>query len=308
MLGKKARLRRRQDADHGHEHARAFLRELVPRRLLRQRPRRACRRATSFETAKYFVLGSGDVGSVLDSINIIRSKPTGRSAAGVRHDDGHALDRNAGHRLSSAPGTTRAASTRSTTCATRAPSAARSCRARTACGSQGEGRPLGAFVDFDIMAGQTTPVRTESTPPGARREHRRRRRAPAPREVDRGWHVRARHAAPASRGTSSSISRPDERFRAERPGRRRSDDPETRRYIEAFGFTQDGHRRARVRPGTYRIVSSRGPEYDLASTDDHRRPERDALDHAQAHARRRHHGLHRRRPARPQQEQHRLAR
>ena len=47
------------------------------------------------------------------------------------------------------------------------------------------------------------------------------------------------------------------------------DDPandETRRYVEAVAFTKDGTATLEVCPGTYRIVSSRGPEYDLAAT------------------------------------------
>ena len=41
-------------------------------------------------------------------------------------------------------------------------------------------------------------------------------------------------------------------------------DPETRRYIEETGFTADGVAELEVRPGTYDVVASRGPFYAVA--------------------------------------------
>jgi hypothetical protein len=45
-----------------------------------------------------------------------------------------------------------------------------------------------------------------------------------------------------------------------------ADDPETRRYIESVTTTHHGISELLVRPGTYEIFTSRGPEYDLQST------------------------------------------
>lgn len=42
-----------------------------------------------------------------------------------------------------------------------------------------------------------------------------------------------------------------------------ANEPASRRYIEAHGYTEDGRLALEVRPGTYEIYVSRGPEYDL---------------------------------------------
>lgn len=43
--------------------------------------------------------------------------------------------------------------------------------------------------------------------------------------------------------------------------------PETRRYLETSFFTAHGNAQRAIRPGTYRVYASRGPEYELASAE-----------------------------------------
>ena len=46
-----------------------------------------------------------------------------------------------------------------------------------------------------------------------------------------------------------------------------ANDPGTRQYIEAVAYTGRGDAELALRPGRYRIVTSRGPEYDLRETE-----------------------------------------
>jgi hypothetical protein len=46
-----------------------------------------------------------------------------------------------------------------------------------------------------------------------------------------------------------------------------TDDPLTRRFIEAFDYTVDGTASIEVRPGEYTVVATRGPEYDRVQSD-----------------------------------------
>ena len=46
-----------------------------------------------------------------------------------------------------------------------------------------------------------------------------------------------------------------------------SDDPDTRRFVEEVVVAAEGRRLQRIRPGNYRVVCSRGPEYDLFERD-----------------------------------------
>jgi hypothetical protein len=220
----------------------------------------------SFETAKHFIVGSGDVGSVLDSINIIRNAPTGQLGGQVfddvtgnpsigtqvivyqRRPDGSRRtysqydvreDGSFGGTL--VPG---------------------SYSLRTT----GDGRPLGAFVDFEIVAGVSTPVTTMSTPPGRI----------VVNIVDAEGHQIPAKATAVGTYTGDAGTLLTRRFLFDlqagerfRPSDLVDDDPnnpDTRRFIETYAFTKQGVAELLVRPGTYQIVSSRGPEYDLAQT------------------------------------------
>ena len=221
----------------------------------------------SFETTKHFIIGSGDVGSVLDGINLLRGTATGELG-------GQVVDLVTG--LPS-EGTQVIVYQRSPTNVRRVYSqydvrengsfggtlAPGSYSLRVA----GEGRQLSPFVDFEINAGESTPVRTESSPPAR----------VVVNIVDSEGHL-----LPA-KVTAVGTYRPEnvgkltrrflfdlqagEKFRASDMVDDEPSDEGTRRYIEATAFTREGVAELRLRPGTYQIVSSRGPEYDLASTE-----------------------------------------
>jgi hypothetical protein len=220
----------------------------------------------SFESAKHFVIGSGDVGSVLDSINVIRNAPTGRLG-------GQVLDT-----VTGTPSTgTQVIVYQRFPDRTRRVYTQYDVREEGAFGGTlvpgtyslrvaGDARPLGAFIDFDIEAGKTTPVRTESTPAG---------RIVVTIVDPEGHPLPAKSTAVGTYGpdTGTGLTRhflfdleAGERFRASDLVDDDPSDPETRRFIETFAFTKEGVAELLVRPGTYQVVSSRGPEYDLAST------------------------------------------
>jgi hypothetical protein len=221
----------------------------------------------SFETAKHFIIGSGDVGSVLDSINVIRDTPTGELG-------GQVLDLVTGV---PSVGTQVIVYQRGKNDARRT-YAQYDVRENGSFGGTlapgayslrvtGDGRPLGDFVDFDIFSGQTTSVRTESTPPGR----------VVVNIVDAEGHtLPAKTTAVGVYGPENvgKLTRrflfdlqAGERFRASDLVDDSPDDPATRKYIENIAFTRGGVAELRLRPGTYQIVSSRGPEYDLAVTE-----------------------------------------
>lgn len=220
----------------------------------------------SFESVTHFVIGAGDVGSVLDGIHQLRGTPTG-------YLGGQVVDRvtgvpsvgasvlvyqrdKAGRRIYAQYDVRDNGSFGGTL-----PPGAYSLRI------EGDGRPFDGFVDFDIRAGQTTAVRTESTAPGR----------VFVRIVDGEGHpLPAKATAVATYGAEHVGKLPrnflfdlqaGEPFRATDLVDDDAGSQETRRYIEATSFTRDGTAELVLRPGRYRIVSSRGPEYDLAVTD-----------------------------------------
>jgi hypothetical protein len=220
----------------------------------------------SFETAKHFVIGSGDVGSVLDGINELRGAPTGElggqvfdTATGVpsagtqvivyqRGPDGsHRTYAEYDVREGGAFGGTLVPGSYSLRVT-------------------GDARPLGAFVDFDIKAGVTTPVSTVSVPPGRvvvtivdAEGH------PLPAKATAVGTYDAEDTGGVTRRFLFDLQA-GERFRPSDLVDDDPSDPATRRYLENTAFTRQGVAELRVRPGTYEIVSSRGPEYDLGST------------------------------------------
>ncbi len=220
----------------------------------------------SFETVKYFVIGAGDVGSVLDGYYELRGKITGRFGGQVYDDTTN--QPSVGTRVlvyQRSPKGRRIFSEydvreRGSFGGTLAPGAY-SLRV------QGKGRPLGPFIDFDVIAGQTTSVRTTSTPAGRIKV----------RVVDvEGHPLPAKSTAIGIYGAdfAGKLTRTflfdlqcGESFRStelvdDDPAR-----PETRQYIETIGFTKQGETTLVVRPGHYRVVSSRGPEWNLQSTE-----------------------------------------
>lgn len=219
----------------------------------------------SFETVKYFVVGAGDVGSVLDGIHRLRGVRTGRLG-------GHVFD-----------STTGQPSVGTQVCVYQKKEGGRrvytqyDVRDGGAFGGtlepgtyslrvQGTGRALTPFVDVTIREGQSTPVRLTSAPPGI--VHVRIVDAsghPLPAKASAVGVYAAEHAGKLTREFLYDLPC-GEPFRATELVDDDPSDPATRRFIEATAFTKDGTATLHVRPGSYRIVSSRGPEYDLAET------------------------------------------
>lgn len=223
----------------------------------------------AYDTTKYFLIGSGDVGSVVDVLHELRGTPTGMLGGQVFDDPtgvpakGTSVlvyQRNpvfAGGRRIYSQYDVRADGFFGGTL----PPGDYSLRV------QGNARQLGPFVDFSIKQGQSTAVRTTSKPPGRitvnlldENGH------PIPAKTSALGLYNADFAGQLTRKFLFDLQ-------AGEPFRRTdmvTDDPdndETRRYVEAIAFSKDGVATLSVRPGTYRVVSSRGPEYDLVATD-----------------------------------------
>ncbi|HYD48125.1 MAG TPA: hypothetical protein VEB21_07255, partial [Terriglobales bacterium] len=218
----------------------------------------------SFELLKHFVIGSGDVGSVLDIINEIRGEETG-------HLGGQVFDAVSGEpqeglsvvvyqRLSDG---------------SHRPYSQYDVRENGSFGGSlvpgnyslkvvGTARPTTGFIDFDIAAGRTTSLRVASTPPG---------RIFVRILDENGVSLPAkatavgRYAAEFAGELTPSFLfdlEAGEDFRSTDLITDDANDPSTREYIEGVGFTADGIVELLVRPGEYDVVSSRGPEYDVA--------------------------------------------
>jgi hypothetical protein len=220
-----------------------------------------------FETTKYFILGSGDVGSVLDAVHDLRhattgvlggqifDQTTGQPSKGTsvlvyqRKGDDHRIYAQYDVRDDGSFGGTLEPGDYSLKV-------------------QGDGRPLSAlFTDFSIAAGLSTSVRTTSLESGRITVN----------ILDPDGHPLPAKSTALGIYDGSFSGQLTRKFlfdlQAGEPFRRTDmvdddpSDPETRRFVENIAFTQNGVATLKVRPGTYRVVSSRGPEYDLASTD-----------------------------------------
>ncbi len=221
----------------------------------------------SFETVKYFVIGTGDVGSVLDGIHEIRGTKVGRFGGQVIDD------------ITGTPSTgTSVILYQRKGQVGRRVYAQYDVREHGAFGGtlepgrysvrvQGDARPLGPFVDFEVTEGQTTALRLSSAAPGRI----------LVRVVDPEGHPLPAKASALGIYGAENAGKLTRQFLYDlqagepfRPTDLVDDDPadpSTRQYVEAIGFTKSGVAELRVRPGKYKIVSSRGPEYDLVATD-----------------------------------------
>jgi len=213
------------------------------------------------QVRKHFVVGNGDVGSVLDEMHRIRGVATGRVA-------GQVFERQTGAPLEGADvfvyqreGVRRVLSQY----ATRAGGSFRgdlepgeySARAFR------EGSPVSDFVDFAIRAGETSSLRLLVDAPGRIAVHvYDEGGAPIPAKATALGTYGPEHAGADLRTFLFDLS-VGERWRAGDlvPD---TDDPETRRYVEHVAFTDfQGAAAMEVRPGTYEVVLSRGPEWSL---------------------------------------------
>lgn len=227
--------------------------EDAPRQLL---PGESC------EVVKHFIVGSGDVGSIVDVIHDIRGATTGRLggqvfdavtgapsvgtsvlvyqrlADGTRrifnqydvHEGG-----NFGGTLEPGPYSLKVV---------------------------GDGRQATDPIDFEISAGRTSSLRVESAPPG---------RIVVQVFDDFGVALPAKATAIGTYGAEFvGMRTPEflfdlaagEAFRSSDAVPDAADDPRTREFIETHGYTNRGIAELLVRPGEYDVVSSRGPEYD----------------------------------------------
>lgn len=220
----------------------------------------------TFETVKHFVIGSGDVGSVLDGILRLRGTPTGRLSGQVLDD------------VTGLPSTGTSVVVYERLADVDRVYSQYDVREDGSFGGdlpegkygllvQGDGRTLGSLIPFEIRKGETTPVRTHSTPPGR----------VVMRVLDADGHpLPAKVTAVGIYGPENVGKLPrrflfdlqaGEKFRATDLVDDDANDPGTRQYIEAVAYTGRGDAELALRPGRYRIVTSRGPEYDLRETE-----------------------------------------
>jgi hypothetical protein len=220
----------------------------------------------TFEIVKRFIIGSGDVGSVLDVVNQFRGETVGRLGGQVldavtaeplkglsvvvyqRFSDGvHRPYSQYDTREDGLFGGTLVPGSYSLKVV-------------------GKGRPATELIDFDVTAGQTTGLRVASTPPGRI----------FVRIVDESGQSLPAKATAVGRYAAEFSGRftneflydleSGESFRSTDLVTDDPNDPDTRQFIEAVGFTDRGIADLLVRPGEYEVVSSRGPEYDTMST------------------------------------------
>lgn len=220
----------------------------------------------TFEVVKHFVIGSGDVGSVLDVINDLRGEAvgklggqvfdttTGTPSEGVSvivyqhlpdgyrrvysqydvHEDGQFAG-------TLAPGD-------------------------YSLKVVGPSRPSSDFVDFEIRSGEKTSLRVASTPPGRIFVHifeNNGDRIPA--KATAVGHYGPEHAGQLTPEFLFDLE-VGEDFRSTDLIDDDPNDASTRSYIEAVNFTANGQAELLVRPGEYDVTSSRGPEYGLATS------------------------------------------
>ncbi len=222
------------------------------------------RAGATFAVEKYFVLGTGDVGSLVDEMLEIRGDPAGAFGGQVFDDStGHAATPDDAYvlvyqRLGAdiqriysqydvRPGGYFQG---------RLPPGKYSARAA------GEGRPLGPLVDFEIQEDGDTAVQLVAAT-GAT--------IVVTLVDEHGARVPGKASAVGTYGAEFSGQNPRDFLYDLAAGQHHMAtdqipddpaDPKTRRYLEAWGHAGgDGLTSLHVRPGTYTIVSSRGPEF-----------------------------------------------
>ncbi len=220
----------------------------------------------SFEATRYFVVGRGDVGSVLDEVNRIKGVATGRLG-------GRAFDALSGAAATDASVLVyrRLGDGRRTIFSQYDVFTGGSFGGTLEPGDYsarivGPGRPLSDFVDFTIVGGRTTPLDLEALSPARLVVHV---------HDERGRALPARATVIGTYDASRVGMRPRDFLYDLSVGQhpRVQDlvpddptDPLTRRYVENDGLTHsDGIAELLVRPGVYEVHSSRGPEYDTDS-------------------------------------------
>ncbi|MGE3633840.1 MAG: CehA/McbA family metallohydrolase, partial [Sandaracinaceae bacterium] len=218
----------------------------------------------SFEVARRVVVGRGDVGSVLDEMLRLRGVPVGRLSAEVRDvltnrpaTDAYAIvDR---IRADGSPEIFSQYDVRSNG-SLYGDLEPGEYRIRLV----GDGRPMSEPIAFTIREGETTFLRLGAPSP-ARLVVRIQTPSgePLPARATVVGTYGAEHVGTIPRAFLNDLQA-GEAPRVQDLVPDDADDASTRRYIEGEAFTEDGIAVLLVRPGTYEIVSSRGPEYDVA--------------------------------------------
>ncbi|MBI4511749.1 MAG: PHP domain-containing protein [Deltaproteobacteria bacterium] len=222
----------------------------------------------SFEVVKHFIVGSGDVGSVLDTIHEIRKVPVGSFG-------GQVLDRVT---LAPVRGTSVLVYQRlSEDEDDRRIYSQYDVREDGYFGGTlepgqyslrvaGPSRPLSDFVDFSVSAGALTGLRVLSPPPGRILVRIVSSDGdPLPAKATAVGRYSAEHAGKPTRTFLFDLEA-GESWRGADLVPDDPSDPDTRQYIEGTAFTKDGMAELLVKPGTYDVISSRGPEYDVQSS------------------------------------------
>ncbi|MFT6628659.1 MAG: hypothetical protein ACJA1R_001932 [Flavobacteriales bacterium] len=220
----------------------------------------------SIETTKYFVIGDGDVGTVLDEILEIRGAPYGRLGGVVRQvttgDGAEGVDVFVYTRAADGERSPYSQYTTFSGGAFRGhlPAGAYSARAVA------PGRSLGGWADFDVVDNERASI--ELSVPNASRvvvNVRSSSGAPLPAKVTIVGTYDAERVGQEPRTFLFDLQ-VGESFLTTDFIPDSADDPGTRRYIEAFGFTENGTLTLEARPGVYDVYVSRGPEYDIVSS------------------------------------------
>ena len=218
----------------------------------------------SFEVEKYFMVGTGDVGSVLDVLHGIREAETGRLAALL-------LDAQTGQ-----PAMDATVVVYQRLADGRRPFSQYYPKEGGFVGGTlrpgayslkvlGEGRPNSAFVDFEVRADKVTMLQLPVAQAGLVTVHVR----------DEGGRRLPAKITVVGRYGAENAGQPLGTFLYDLAAGEhwRSDDlvpdteaAHTRRYIEKVAFTSEGVARVHLPPGRYQVVSSRGPEYTIAAS------------------------------------------
>ncbi len=219
----------------------------------------------SFEMTRYFVIGAGDVGSVLDEMHRIRGVETGTLSGQVFEEVGgqpaegvsvllyqrsEAGRRRLYSQYDVRPGGSFTGTLEPGNYSLRV---------------TGEGRPLSDYVDVVITAGQATTVQPVALSPG--RVMVNIVNADGARAPGKATAVGVYGAAFTGQETRSFLFDlpAGEAFRSSDLVPDRADDPQTRRYVEGTAFAREGVAELWVRPGKYTIHTSRGPEFDVVT-------------------------------------------
>lgn len=220
----------------------------------------------SFEVVKHFIVGTGDVGSVLDTIHEIRGAETGRLGVQVVDAEvGTPADGTMGivyQRL--ADGTDRPFVQYDVRdggffTGTLEPGAYR-------LKVVGEGRLSTTPVDFDISTGETTSLLVQSPPPGRIVvDVLDETGQPLPAKATAIGRFAAKFAGQPTPSFLFDLAA-GEHFRTSDLVTDDPNEPATRSFVEATASTDRGVAELLVRPGSYEVISSRGPEYEARRT------------------------------------------